>query len=210
MLRSLRLFPHIAILGVLLAGSAFAAEPAGDVQARATLRTTMLRLREVETERDTLKTARDTLADENKKLAQELADLRKQTVVDGVTLNKMKTEHGNKLSEREESIAELQAQLKTEGERLAQSQALAQSREEARLLLVEAKQVVENTLAQRETQNVELYATANEVLRRFERFSFGEAIAAKEPFVGLTRAKLENLVQGYRDALLKQRAPAKP
>ncbi|MBK8477521.1 MAG: phage major capsid protein [Opitutaceae bacterium] len=194
---------------MLLAGSAFAAEPGGDAQAREKLRTVSLRLRDVETERDTLKTARDTLAEENKKLADQLAALQKQTVADGVTLNKLKTELGNKLSEREESIADLQTELKTERERLAQSQALAEERETARLRLVEAKQVVENTLAARETQNIELYRTANEILGRYERFGFGEAIAAKEPFVGLTRTKLENLVQGYRDALLKQRAQAK-
>ena len=209
-IRSLRLVFGIAILGVLFASSAFAAEPAGDAQSREKLRAVSLRLRDVEGELASAKTARDTLTDENKKLADQLAALQKQTVADGVTLNKLKTELGNKVSEREESIAELQSEFKAERERRDQTQALAQAREEARLRLVEEKQVVQNVLAQREAQNVELYATANEVLRRFEKFGLGEAIAAKEPFVGRTRAKLETLIFEYRDRLLAQRAPAKP
>ena len=37
---------------------------------------------------------------------------------------------------------------------------------------------------------------------RLENFSYGTALAAREPFVGATRVKLENEVQGYKDKLL--------
>jgi len=207
--RPLRLVPGVVLLGLTLAGGAFAAEPAGDAQAREKLRTAILQLRDAQTERDAAKSARDTLADENKKLADDLAALRKQTVADGVTFNKSKTELGNKLAERDDEISRLKAELAEERAALAQAQALGRTREEARQRLADEKAALGNVLAIRETQNVELFRTATEILRRYEQFGFGEAIAAKEPFVGRTRAKLEALVQEYRDKLLAQRGPAK-
>ncbi len=48
---------------------------------------------------------------------------------------------------------------------------------------------------------VKLYTTAIEILTRYEKFGLGDALAAKEPFIGVTRVKLETLVQGYEDKL---------
>jgi hypothetical protein len=56
-----------------------------------------------------------------------------------------------------------------------------------------------------ETRNLALYALANEILTRYEKFSLGDALAAKEPFTQLNRVKLENLVQGYQDKLVAQK-----
>jgi hypothetical protein len=47
---------------------------------------------------------------------------------------------------------------------------------------------------------------SNEILTRYEKFSLGEALAAREPFIGLTRVKLENLTQDYSDKISKQQA----
>ncbi len=50
-----------------------------------------------------------------------------------------------------------------------------------------------------------------EVLDRYEKFSLGDAISAKEPFVGVTRVHLQELVQGYQDKLLDSRiSPGQP
>jgi hypothetical protein len=80
---------------------------------------------------------------------------------------------------------------KSEADHEAAVKAIAQLNEQNALL----QRVVED----RERKNYELYKTGNEVLTRYEKFSLGEAIEAKEPFMGLTRVKLENLVQGYED-----------
>jgi hypothetical protein len=47
-----------------------------------------------------------------------------------------------------------------------------------------------------------LFTVGEEILNRYSKFGFGEALAAREPFTGLTRTKLETLVQGYQDRLL--------
>ena len=64
---------------------------------------------------------------------------------------------------------------------------------------------LQRVVADRETKNLELYRTGKEILDRYENYSLGDALAAKEPFVGLTRAKLEELVQDYKDKLTDQR-----
>ena len=56
-----------------------------------------------------------------------------------------------------------------------------------------------------EQRNIALYGVANEILTRYEKFSLGDALEAKEPFTQLTRVKLENLVQGYQDKLVAQK-----
>jgi chromosome segregation ATPase len=205
-----RLFPCLALLGLLLAGSAFAAEPAGDAQTREKLRSATLRLRDVETELATVKTEREALGERTKELEKQLAEMRKRNEEDRLVQTRRTNELGTKLDESEKDSARLQTDLKAENERLARTTALAQAREEARQRLADDNLALRNLVTAREVQNVELYRTATEILRRFEKFSLGEAISAKEPFVGRTRSKLEMLVFEYRDKLLAQRAPAKP
>jgi hypothetical protein len=60
-------------------------------------------------------------------------------------------------------------------------------------------------VADQRTRNAAMFQTANEILTRYERFGLGEALAAKEPFVGVTRVKLENQVQDYEDKLAAER-----
>ncbi len=64
---------------------------------------------------------------------------------------------------------------------------------------------LQSRLADRETKNLALFLIGNEILNRYEEFSLGEALRAKEPFVGKTRTRLENLVQDYQDQLLNSR-----
>ena len=64
------------------------------------------------------------------------------------------------------------------------------------------------TVADRETKNIALFNTSTEILDRFESYALGKAISAREPFIGTTRVKVENLVQGYKDRILDNRIEA--
>ena len=66
--------------------------------------------------------------------------------------------------------------------------------------------VLKRKIDDREMKNLALFKLGNEILTRYQKFTLGEALAAREPFVGSTRAKLETLVQDYQDKLLDQRA----
>ncbi|MEY3896640.1 MAG: hypothetical protein RLZZ214_2160, partial [Verrucomicrobiota bacterium] len=52
------------------------------------------------------------------------------------------------------------------------------------------------------------FNTSNEILVRYENYALGKALGAREPFIGTTRVKIENLVQGYKDRILDNRISA--
>jgi len=103
--------------------------------------------------------------------------------------------------------------LKTQAQALA-DQMKAEETKSTLALLAAHGQIndlkLQNALLQRrvdddETRNVALFQLGNDILTRYEKFSLGDALAAKEPFTQLTRVKLENLVQGYEDKLIAQK-----
>ncbi|MFZ4694927.1 MAG: phage major capsid protein [Verrucomicrobiia bacterium] len=65
--------------------------------------------------------------------------------------------------------------------------------------------LLQRVVADHEAKNNELIKLANEILTRYEKFGIGEALTAKEPFTGLMRVKLQNLVQDYSDKVSDQR-----
>ena len=65
--------------------------------------------------------------------------------------------------------------------------------------------VLKRKLEDRERKNAELFKLGNEILTRYEKFGLGDALAAREPFTGLARVKLENLVQDYQDKIADQK-----
>jgi hypothetical protein len=123
------------------------------------------------------------------------------------------------------SIAALNDQIATQTKQIAQftdalaqwkvaynqSAQLAKNTEDARAKLAGEKILLERLVDDRELKNAELYNTGTEILTRYEKFSFGDAITAKEPFIGITRVKLQTLVQDYQDKLLDERiSPGQP
>ena len=81
---------------------------------------------------------------------------------------------------------------------------LAQKKERARADYATKNAALERRVADLRTRNNALFATGNEILDRYRKFSLGEAIAAREPFTGLTRVKLQNQLQEHADKLLDQ------
>lgn len=83
----------------------------------------------------------------------------------------------------------------------AHSEAVAALRrtEAARAALERANVQLERRVEARERQNLELHRTATEILDRYADFSLGRALAAREPFTGIARARLESQIQDYRD-----------
>jgi chromosome segregation ATPase len=82
---------------------------------------------------------------------------------------------------------------------------LAKDKEAARAQLAVQVILLQRTIDDRETKNLALFNLGNEILTRYEKFSLGDALGAKEPFTGLARVKLQELVQDYRDKISDQR-----
>jgi hypothetical protein len=60
-------------------------------------------------------------------------------------------------------------------------------------------------VADRETKNIALVKVGQEILNRLERFGLGDAIKAKEPFIGAKRVQIQAMVQDYNDKILDQK-----
>jgi hypothetical protein len=82
---------------------------------------------------------------------------------------------------------------------------LAKAKEEARAQLAIQVILLQRVVDDRETKNLALFNLGNEILTRYEKFSLGDALGAKEPFTGLSRVKLQELVQDYKDKISDQR-----
>ena len=90
-----------------------------------------------------------------------------------------------------------------------QASEVARAKEDERAKLAAEALVLKRSIADRETKNIALFNISNEILVRFENYALGKALAAREPFIGTTRVKVENLVQGYKDKILDNRISAK-
>lgn len=191
-----------------LATVALAAEPAandGSAALRAALRDKTLELRTVQADLATLQNSQGALADENRALAAKYDALKKQMVADKAAADKAAGTLTVQAAEQKQQIARLSEafeKARAEGEKAAQA---AQAAEAQGAKLNTQNIALERRIADRERKNLALFLVANEILTRYEEFSLGNAIRAKEPFVGLTRTKLENLVQDYQDKIQEQR-----
>ena len=198
----------LSLGSLILATLLPAAEPvAGDGTAalRVALRNKALELQTVQTELATLQAAQGAVAEENKVLAAKYETLKKQMAADRTTTEKTNATLAAQAAEQKQMIIRLTAALeKAKGE--GEKSALAAHAAEAQGAKLKTDNIVlERRAADRESKNLALFLVANEILSRYEEFSLGNAIRAKEPFVGLTRTKLENLVQDYQDKIQEQR-----
>lgn len=82
---------------------------------------------------------------------------------------------------------------------------LAKEKEAARAQLAAQGIMLQRVVDDRETKNLALFNLGNEILTRYEKFSLGDALGAKEPFTGISRVKLQELVQDYKDKISDQR-----
>ncbi len=202
-----RRFP-LVLASALLALPLHAADSAdtGEARLREALRAATLQLRAAESARDTLQASQAALTGDNKALDAKFEALRKQTVaeraVDEKTIAELKAAATTQTAE----LARLKEELEKSEANLKRATAQIAAKEADGTKLAADLVVLQRKVEDRESKNLALFKLGNEILTRYEKFSLGEALAAREPFVGTTRAKLENLVQDYSDQLLDQRA----
>lgn len=196
----------LILLSGFLGTTLWAAEPPSESAAlRSALRDTMLQLRTAQADLAALQATQPALIEDKKALSENYEALKKQTVTDRMATDKTLAGLGAENAELKTAMSRLTEELRKareEGQKMAQA---ARAAEEQGATLAQDKIVLERRLADREGKNLALFLLGNEILTRYEEYSLGKVVLAKEPFVGLTRTKLENLVQEYQDKLLDQR-----
>ncbi len=174
---------------------------ANEQRVRDNLRSVTQQLRQAEAEKATLlagQTERDQkIAD----LESRLGQLAKQGQEEKAAADKSLVEVRRAVLQGEQEVARLGMALDKWKAAYHQAAAVAKKTEAARALLDAANISLERRADERERQNLALYKTGKDILQRYADFSLGRAIAAREPFTGLAKARLEEQVQDYADKL---------
>lgn len=197
------------LLIIMLFEVAQAAPPVDPNQRlRDTLKNTMLQLRTAETERATLQA--NQFVNEAKikernaeveKLNKQIAKLTKEAIAEQEVSKKEIDTLKTKQEAQEKQIFQLSQALEKWKAGYNDVVKIAKEREALRVKAVSKAIVAERKLTERERQNLDIYTTGREILDRLESFGLGTAVTAREPFIGLTKVKLQNLVQDYGDKL---------
>lgn len=173
---------------------------------REALRSATLRERNLQSELDA---TRAKLEDKENELAS-LKTKHTATVARNAEEIELGTKHitalNAKIVAKDKKYAELDATLDRWKEEARRLDALARATEAERERLAVLSDRLRLRLADREAKNVALVKLAGEILTRLEKFGMGDAIAAREPFVGAKRVELQNYAQDYADKIAEQKA----
>ncbi|HEY4813297.1 MAG TPA: hypothetical protein VIH58_01400 [Chthoniobacterales bacterium] len=206
MLRNLRFILPWLLISMLSSGTLRAADQANspEERLRGLLRSTMLQLRDAQNQVATLQTAQTESEKEKKALSDRVDELTKQAAADKDSSTKTIADLNTKVADQNTFITQLKDALEKWKATYNQAVTVANTKEAQRARLESQVIVLQRRIDDAETKNLALYKIGKEVLGRYQKFGLGTAITAREPFVGITRVKLENLVQDYSDKLNDQ------
>ena len=208
MKRPLSLILLVGMFGAGLAQSLQAADASSnEARLRDALRSALIQARTAENDRAVSEADKADLKLKNDALTKQVEALTKQCRADKEKADKVAADLKAKSADQAMQITELkQALEKTKGD-LQKCTNDGRAIEAARAKLAADAIMLQRTIADQKNRNREMYKLGSEILARYEKFGLGEALGAKEPFVGLTRVKLQNFVQDYQDKLTDQRIP---
>ena len=205
----------LLFLGLLTAVAPAAEVPDPSLKLREQLRGVMLQLRTAQTDAANAQAAQAAADKKAADLTTKIADFEKRnaTFIKQNNADKAASEESiaklnNKLAEREKRIVEYTEALEKWKVGYQKSAEIARTKESERAKLAAEVIINKRTIADRESKNIALFNTSIEILDRYENYALGKALGAREPFVGTTRVKVENLVQGYKDKILDNRISA--
>lgn len=183
-----------------------------EAKMREALKRTMLQLRDADTARATLQLEKTELEQKNTDLAAKIDELNgkitkliKQSTEEKDAADKATADLNGKIANQEVQITQFKEVIekwKIEFQKLTD---VARSKESQRSALASEVIVLQRKVASHESKNIEMFKIGSEILKRYEGFGLGTALTSREPFVGITRVKLENLMQDYADKLVDQK-----
>lgn len=210
MKRNHTLILAVALLALPLASRAADGPSPAELKMRDALKNTMLQLRNTQNDLATLQGADAEKDQKIKDLSDQLDALTKKSGDDKLAsdkelaiLNTKAAALDSQLTQYKKVLGDWQKQYKLAAD-------TAKAKEAERAKLASEKIVLQRRVDDLESKNIELFHIGSDILERYEKFSLGQALAAKEPFVGTTKVKLENLVQDYQDKLADQKSTPQP
>jgi chromosome segregation ATPase len=169
------------------------------------LKNTMLQLRDAQTQVSNLQATQAENEQKIQDLTAQLDKLTKQSAADKQAADKTIADLHSRVYDQELSLAKYKEALEKWKASYNQAAELARNTEAQRAKLANDLILLQRKYADAQTKNNEMFKLGNEVLTRYEKFGMGEALTAREPFIGTTRIKFQNLIQDYQDKLADQR-----
>lgn len=198
---------------LLLFAFAAHADEGSEAKLKEQLKNALNQVRTLTTEKNTLQIAQAEMDAKNKALDKQVKDQAKSLEKLDKDMKDAKELADKTLEEKVAAITRLEMELakfKTSLDKWQAAHAtiadIAKKKESERTKLSAKASDLERKVADLKARNAELYKLASEILVRYEKFGIGEALAAREPFTGNTKVKLQNIVQDYNDKLLDQTA----
>jgi chromosome segregation ATPase len=172
---------------------------------REQLKTLMTQLRTAETERATLQVDKQSLEKKVTDLTKQNEQITKQMADDKTAAKAESDRMLGEMANKDREIAATKELLVKADAFGKQNAELAKKTEAERARLAGENITLKRIVSDQRVKNAKMLEIAQEVLRRYENFGLGTAITAREPFVGITRARLESLVEDYSGQLAAQR-----
>ena len=200
------------LLAFALAAPLHAAEENGvETKLRDALRDTVIKLRDAQGQVATAQAAQIAAEEKIKDLTAKTESLNKTLSAERITSTNMIAELNTKLEDRGAAITSLQAKVEKWKQSYSELTAFAAHKESERAKYQDKSIKLERQVANQQVKNLEMYQAGMDTLARYEKFGLGDAILAREPFVGTTKVKFENLIQAQADKLTDARIqPEKP
>ncbi len=201
---------NLMLLGIFLmiAASAGASEKKGvnpaEQKMRETIRNTMVQLRDANAKLATVQAAQAEAEEKVKELQGQLEELTKKSSAEKKAANETIDDLKTKLTASELQVNHLTESLGKWKLGYAKLADYAKATEGKRAELASKIILLDRRIADQQVKNAEMYRLGNEVLDRYAQFGLGTAISAREPFVGVTKVKFQNLVQDYQNKLSDQ------
>jgi chromosome segregation ATPase len=194
------------LLAVMIAAPVHAADEEGaEAKLREALRSTMLKLRDAQGQVATAQAAQIAAEEKIKEITAKNEVLTKDLMAERNTSANMIAELNTKLEERGTVITGIQAMLQKWKKSYSELTAFAAKKESDRAKLEAKALKLERQVANQQVKNLEMYRAGIETLNRYEKFGLGDAILAREPFVGTTKVKFQTLIQDLADKLTDAR-----
>jgi chromosome segregation ATPase len=201
---------NLMLLGIFLmiAASAGASEKKGvnpaEQKMRETIRNTMVQLRDANAKLATVQAAQAEAEEKVKELQGQLEEMTKKSSAEKKAANETIDDLKTKLTASELQVNHLTESLGKWKLGYAKLADYAKATEGKRAELASKIILLDRRIADQQVKNAEMYRLGNEVLDRYAQFGLGTAISAREPFVGVTKVKFQNLVQDYQNKLSDQ------
>jgi len=180
---------------LLAAAPAAAQDEDPSAKFREALRTTMLQLREAQAktaEMEATAVQNQMAAD---KAAKELAALQANTVEERNEAANQAAALREEIGARDAKITGFEAQVAKWQKDHADLTTRLRKAEHAAAQAKARITVLERAVNEQQVKNIEMKLVADEILDRYQGHSLGTTILAREPFIGVNRAKLQTIMQ---------------